>query len=242
MTDQFSPIQRSFPLSSMFPTKPQAFAHRGRKEVMKSNNAKIYQFPSLKKKVKSEASKKRTRRFNAFITDLLFIQVFQKLAVFSYIEFINQSFFTLPFGVKANLMGNLSQMRTSTMFFTYFSYFLVAAYLFEGKTIGKSIFELRIVSRFHQGENISFRDSFLRSVGYTISYMFLFLPFLASAFSKNGKGLPDYLSQTEVMTEVEFLQYKKDLIVDVEKEKAIDLPAQTPQNDASAKQLDLFAA
>jgi len=139
-------------------------------------------------------------------------------------------------------MGNLSQMRTSTMFFTYFSYFLVAAYLFEGKTIGKSIFELRIVSRFHQGENISFRDSFLRSVGYTISYMFLFLPFLASAFSKNGKGLPDYLSQTEVMTEDEFIQYKRDLIEDIKEDESADHLAQAPHNDASAKQLDLFAA
>jgi uncharacterized RDD family membrane protein YckC len=206
---------------------------------MENPNAKIYAFPVLKNKIKSEASKKRTRRINAFVTDLLFIQVFQKMAIFAYIEFVNQSLFTLPIGVRANLMGNLSQMRNSTMFFSYFSYFLIASYLFEGRTIGKSIFNLRVVNPFEEGESLSFRDSFFRAVGYTISYMMLFLPFLASAFSKDGKGLPDYLSQTEVMTDE---QYNHHLLkLENQKERATPQEPSVVQKNPS-EQLDLFAA
>lgn len=207
---------------------------------MESNEAKIYTFPILKKKIKSEASKKRTRRINSFITDLLFIQIFQKMAIFAYIEFVNQSLFALPFAAKANLMGNLSQMRTTTMFLSYFSYFLVSAYLFEGKTIGKSLFNLRIVSKDREGRELSFKESVLRAVGYTISYIMLFLPFLASAFTKNGRGLPDFLSQTEVMTDE---QYELFLIdqnnVGSETAQESDF-SQAPEGPV--EQLDLFAA
>jgi hypothetical protein len=206
---------------------------------MEKSDAKIFTFPALRRKIKSEASKKRTRRVNAFVTDLLFIQVFQKLAIFAYIEFVNQSLFALPLGVRANLMGNLSQMRNSTMFFTYFSYFLVAAYLFDGRTIGKSIFDLRVVNLVEEGESLSFRDSLLRAVGYTISYMMLFLPFLASAFSKSGKGLPDYISQTEVMTDEQYKRY----LFELEIKEEVLIPQEAivaPKNPT--EQLDLFAA
>ena len=214
---------------------------------MENNSAKIYRFPGLLKKGKSELSKKRTKRINAFVTDLLFIQIFQKMAIFSYIEFVNQSLFSVPFGIKANLIGNLEQMRTSTMFFCYFSYFLVGSYLFDGKTIGKALFGLRVINTHEDEKGLSFRDSFLRSVGYTIAYVMVFLPFLASIFSSSGKGLPDYISQTEVMTDEQYKAFLEAKHFEATPEKQpSSLPDDTinesSKSESDNEQLDLFAA
>ncbi len=119
------------------------------------------------------------------------------------------------------------------MFFTYFSYFLVASYLFEGKTIGKSIFNLRVVNKLERDGQIFFRDCLLRSVGYTLCYIMLFIPFLASAFGKEAKGLPDYLSETEVVTEEDFQQ----LLRDQEESQTLN-----KTEDRAINQLDLFAS
>ncbi len=175
------------------------------KEITKEHQEQYHQPTKTKKLSKTQ------KRFYAFNVDLYAIIIMQKICVYSYITFVNQSFELAPFAVKKNLLGNLNQMYLSTLMFTYFSYFLVSFYLGHGKTIGQTIFDLRTVSHEGSPKELSFMESFMRTLGYTLNYLFLFLPFLMNLVRKDKRGLPDFFSQTEVMTENEFLHYEHSL-------------------------------
>ena len=149
--------------------------------------------------------------------------------------------------------------------FTYFSYFLVSFYLGHGKTIGLTIFDMRTVSHEGSPRELSFMESFMRTMGYTLNYLFFFLPFLVNLVRKDKRGLPDFFSQTEVMTENEFLHYEhsikaqkaqeeaaeqiENLDVAMKEAEVIYFPTPEPMPremnrpiDENAKQLDLFFA
>jgi uncharacterized RDD family membrane protein YckC len=239
----------------------QAVTRGRRKAIMESNEAKIYSFPNLKKKFKSEVSKKRSRRINSFLTDLFFIQVFQKLAIFAFINFVDQSLFVLPFSVRSRLQGNVAEMSQATFILCFFGYYLVSSYLFEGLTLGKTIFGLRVVDKDSAGEQISFKKSLLRSIGYTSSLLMIVIPLapisklgsgpvflyflfvltlLATSFRKMDHGFQDLLSQTEVMTDEQYEQFLIDQS-SVESKTAQESDfSQAPEGPV--EQLDLFAA
>ena len=87
------------------------------------------------------------------------------------------------------------------MFIYYFSYFFFCCYLAEGRTLGKTIFKLRLVNYNRaRKQTVGLGQSLLRSTGHTISYALLFLPFLLNYFKKNQRGISDLLSQTETVT------------------------------------------
>jgi uncharacterized RDD family membrane protein YckC len=177
---------------------------------------------------------KLKKRFYAFFTDLFIIGLLQKFLVYSYISFVSETFIQAPFAVRQSLLGNVAQLRLSTLLFTFFSYFLVSYYMGHGKTIGKTLFNLRVLSHEGAHEELSFMESFMRTVGYTTCYAtgsFLF----GIVFLRNDqRGIPDFFSQTEVITEEEL-----ELIL--EQEKLEELALQKT-DDNEGDQLDLFAA
>lgn len=212
---------------------------------------------TLSKRKKLSKTKKR---FYAFNVDLYGIIIFHKIALYSYINFVNTSFDQAPLNIKRVLLGNMNQMYISTFMFTYFSYFLVSFYLAHGKTLGMTFFSLKTVGNEDSPNELSFMESFMRTLGYTVNYLLMFTPFLINLIRKDAKGLPDFFSQTEVMTEKEFLHYEHELkkvkvekMVAAENEEAqvIAFPpstAEAKKDDPSngtiaedAQQLDLFS-
>ncbi len=199
------------------------------------NEANIIQFPTTKNDSTSsleatlaEVKKgKLKKRFYAFFTDLFFIGIIQKALVFTYVAFINNSFYRSSIDIKSLLVNNLWQMRLSTLVFTFFSYFLVSLYMGHGKTLGKTFFNLRVVSHEGEPQDLSFMEAFMRTMGYTTCYVAYSVLFCLPLFRKDQKGLPDLFSQTEVLTEEEFnLLYAQ---------SASELGKET-------EQLDLFSA
>lgn len=179
---------------------------------------------------------KLKKRFYAFFTDLFIIGLLQKFLVYSYITFVTETFIQAPTSVRQSLLGNVGQLRLSTLLFTFFSYFLVSYYLGHGKTIGKTILNLRVLSHEGPEEELSFMEAFMRTVGYTTCYATGSFLFGIVLLRQDRRGLPDFFSQTEVITEEEM-----SLLLEERKYEAEYL--ERSQNfEQQSTQLDLFAA
>lgn len=144
------------------------------------------------------------KRFYAFFTDLFAIGLIQKVLVLSYVEFVNEALHQMPFALKSKLISNVGELRLSTLLMTFFSYFFVSLYLGHGKTLGKTIFHLRVVGEETQTGDLTFFESLMRTIGYTVCYIGMVFPFALPFFRKDRKGFPDFFSQTSVITEEEF--------------------------------------
>ena len=84
------------------------------------------------------------------------------------------------------------------LFFLASSYFVILNGS-TGKTIGKMIMGIRIIS--DDGGSIGFWRSFVRWIGYYVSAIFLFIGFLWSFFDQNSQAWHDKLAGTFVVKE-----------------------------------------
>lgn len=195
--------------------------------------------PTEAKEEKKPTHSKIKLRLYSFFVDLFFIGLLQKVLVFSYVHFINENFHQVPPQIKTRLLTSLSELRIPTLILTFFSYFLVSLYLGHGKTLGKTIFKLRVVSHEDDPGDLSFMEAFMRTLGYTTCYVtgalnpiLPLLLFSMPVWRKTSRGLPDLFSQTEVATEEEFEEYVSSL----ESQEESELP------EEEDSQLDLFAS
>lgn len=152
-----------------------------------------------------ERKEKLKKRFYAFYIDLVAIGVIQKVLVYTYVNCINELLTSIPRFHKVSLLDHTWQLTITTLSFTFFSYFLMSLYLNHGQTLGKSLLGLRVYSSESADGELSFTESLLRTITYTACYLtgsfLLLIPFL----KKDSKGLPDYFSHTETLSEAEFV-------------------------------------
>ena len=97
-------------------------------------------------------------------------------------------------------------------FFAGLAYLLIGDGLFEGRSLGKKLIGLRVVSA-DTGESCSFRDSILRNSIFGIGYLLYLIPWLGWIFivivivfefivllgSKDGMRLGDEIAKTKVV-------------------------------------------
>lgn len=76
-------------------------------------------------------------------------------------------------------------------------YFTLTTYFFNGQTIGKKIFKIKVVSLFH--ERIGFWHCLERSLGYVASTLEFGLGFFQSIWNKNRMTLHDKIAETIVI-------------------------------------------
>ena len=62
-------------------------------------------------------------------------------------------------------------------FFAGMTYILIADGLFEGQSIGKRLIGLRTL-RFENGAAVSFRESILRNIPFSVAYLCLVIPYI----------------------------------------------------------------
>ena len=190
------------------------------------------------------------RRINAFIIDFIIVAfiaaIFSDFAIInpyydeyyevfeSYNEFVNNSF-------DFNNEDYLNEIKNYTydisrygVYFTIIScvvcilYYTICQYFTGGKTLGKSIFKIKIVGKNNKKPNffqiivrtlmvnsifvylISIFSIFLLSKNNcfivlsfveVIDYLILFLSFIMIVFRKDGRGLHDIISGTKVVEE-----------------------------------------
>ena len=151
---------------------------------------------------------KLAKRCYAFYCDLILIGITQKLLVYTYIKAVEELLTTIPINIKYALVGNTFKLTLSTLTFTFFSYFMISLYINHGRTFGKAIFGLQVYSNEHESTSLTFMEVFLRTLSYTICYITGSFLFALAFITKNNRGIPDFLSSTEVITDEE-LEMKK---------------------------------
>jgi uncharacterized RDD family membrane protein YckC len=99
----------------------------------------------------------------------------------------------LPISVPEFTYGSLHLSGTVLFWMGY----LLLFWTMSGKTVGKAILGLRVVSR--DGHGLSLGRSLLRVVGYALSQFFFYLGFLWVAVDGRQRGWHDYLAGTYVV-------------------------------------------
>jgi uncharacterized RDD family membrane protein YckC len=79
----------------------------------------------------------------------------------------------------------------------FMSYFPLCYWWTNGRTLGKKIFGIRVVS--NKEAELSLRTSFIRSCAYQLSYLALGIGFMLPLFRADKRTLHDIISGTEVI-------------------------------------------
>lgn len=147
------------------------------------------------------------RRFFAYITDLIIIQILYSILLFIgflAVRFGTEDFNTYP---SSDLILSLAIpffLIYLLLFLTYFTTF----FSIGGQTPGKMIFGMKVVTR--NGDSIGLGFSLLRSFGYFASIFFFGLGFLIALFNKRRRALHDFLSVSYVIRSSRIMEIKGD--------------------------------
>jgi uncharacterized RDD family membrane protein YckC len=137
-----------------------------------------------------------SKRLYAFNIDLVMILLMEKSLINLY--YLTTKQVNIFEFIHSNTLL-LKPLDTVLLTVTILSYFTLSYYLFNGKTIGKSLFNLRVFSKGHL--EISLYNAFSRSLGYFTCMIPMNLLFVVPFLTKSARGLPDWLSETEVVTD-----------------------------------------
>lgn len=175
------------------------------------------------------------QRIYAFSIDLFAILSLNKILTVTYMGYLRE--FAWPmYRTFSDGHHLVQEAEILTMLILYTNYFLVSLYLSQGKTLGKTLIGIRVVGEESMGK-ITLRQSFMRSLGYTLCYMGGLLLFGLPFLNRKNKGVPDWLSHTHVISEkqweqiVEFhhrqrqSQHKRNWV------QEINISGQSPEDD-----------
>ena len=128
----------------------------------------------------------------AFFIDLVIISVVALLAFGAGMHFIDSS------DIDSFSSRGVFMPVYLLLFFLASAYFVILNG-YSGKTIGKMLMGIRIISE--EGCSIGFWQSFVRWIGYYISAAFLFLGFVWSMFDTSSQSWHDKIAGTFVIKE-----------------------------------------
>ena len=156
-----------------------------------------------------------TKRFWAFLVDITFIMICNIIINQSYALFIGKYLNGIPYQKKVDLLqGNF--ILSGIVFLTVYSgYFFYCNYILNGKTLGKKVMNLRVVNQefiFDHSQfqsHISLKIAFQRTFGYLLCYLSFGIFFIFHFTSENRRGLPDFLSATQTVSD-DWIQYVLD--------------------------------
>lgn len=135
------------------------------------------------------------KRVYAFTTDFFIIVLTNYFLMAAFTNLLRTVFFHLPIRAQMFLIQKLTIMSSVTLMSLTFAYFSIFYFVSNGRTMGKTLFGLKVVSA--EGE-MTLKQSMQRSISYFTCAMmgsFLFaLPFIR----KDSKSLADLFSNTSV--------------------------------------------
>jgi uncharacterized RDD family membrane protein YckC len=126
----------------------------------------------------------------AFFIDLILISVVALLAFGAGTSFLNDS------NIESFDLKRVFIPIYLLLFFLGSAYFVIL-HGYGGKTIGKMLLGIRLVTE--QGNNVGFWEAFVRWVGYYISTAFLFIGFIWSIFDSRSQSWHDKIAGTFVV-------------------------------------------
>lgn len=151
------------------------------------------------------------KRVYAFFLDLVFISLLNRAIIYSYTNFLDRYLPYVNPDIKNNILSNFNKINFPIYMLVFISYFLISYYISNGKTPAKVIFGLKVQGKDFLNDNITFKESFLRSSCYLIGTVFGFFMLAIPLFKKNKKGIPDIISGTQVLTDSQ-LKFHRDQV------------------------------
>ena len=101
--------------------------------------------------------------------------------------------------IKIGLINTQSSLNT----LTYFSYFLLFLYFvlctIKGKTLGKMLVGIEVINK-DEENNLTFKQSLFRTLGYILNLFTLGGGFLLGFFNEQNRTLPDFLGSSKVIS------------------------------------------
>ena len=164
------------------------------------------------------------KRVYALTTDFFIVTMTNYFLMASFTNFLKTVFFHLSLRSQLFLVKKLSIMTSSSLLSLTFAYFTLFYFVTNGRTMGKTIFGLKVVAK--EGE-ITLTQAMKRSIAYITCAMFGSFLFALSFMRKDQKSLADLFSKTtvayDVADTVEVSNNQFDLIVLAEmKQKEIE--------------------
>ncbi len=139
------------------------------------------------------------RRIYAFLMDLVVIYLLKFITLTIYLRTLGVFVRAIPLENKENLFSNLYLLNSFLLITIFVGYFTSCFFITEGRTLGKLLFNLKVSTTV--GNEVVFDQYLLRTFTYLFCFLnglfLLLIPFL----TKSGKGLPDWISGTEVISE-----------------------------------------
>lgn len=142
----------------------------------------------------NELLKKRTW---AMTMDLFIVTATNYFLMAAFTNFIRTVFFHFPIKAQLFLVQKFSMMTSVTMLSLMFAYFSLFYYVTNGRTMGKTIFGLKVVNA-DQSE-LTLVQSMKRSFSYFVCMIFGSFLFALSFVRKDQKSLADLVSASTVV-------------------------------------------
>lgn len=142
----------------------------------------------------NELLKKRTW---AMTMDLFIVTATNYFLMAAFTNFIRTVFFHFPVKTQLFLIQKFTTMTSVTMLSLMFAYFSLFYYVTNGRTMGKTIFGLKVVNADHS--EITLVQAMKRSFSYFVCMIFGSFLFALSFVRKDQKSLADLASSSSVV-------------------------------------------
>lgn len=148
------------------------------------------------------------KRVYALTIDLAIIVATNKFLVMSFNQFIKTVFFHLPVKVQLFLIAKTSYMTSVSLLSLTFAYFSLFYFVTNGKTMGKTLFDLKVVNA--DNSEMTLKQSMMRALAYlTCAFTGSFL-FALSYIRKDEKSLADIFSGMYVVNDKKVTSVKEE--------------------------------
>lgn len=139
------------------------------------------------------------KRVYALTTDFFIVVVTNYFLMASFTNFLKTVFFHFPLHAQLFLVHKLAMMTSVSLISLTFAYFSIFYFVTNGRTMGKTLFGLKVVSA--DGE-LTLKQSMQRALAYFACAMFGSFLFALSFIRKDDKSLADILSGTSVAYDI----------------------------------------
>ena len=93
---------------------------------------------------------------------------------------------------------NYEIASNTLLIITYLTYFILGFYLYNGQTIGMSLFNIQVKENGFRNIQLSLNHCLNRAFTNYLSHQLFFIPFFILLFNKDSKNLADILSNSQV--------------------------------------------
>jgi uncharacterized RDD family membrane protein YckC len=135
------------------------------------------------------------KRVYALTTDFFIVTMTNYFLMAAFTDFLKTVFFHLSIRSQLFLIKKLTVMTSSSLLSLTFAYFTLFYFVTNGRTMGKTIFGLKVVAT--EGK-ITLTQAMKRALAYIICAMFGSFLFALSYMRKDSKSLADLFSNTSV--------------------------------------------